>query len=254
MLRKQKLISSIVALWGVSNADAFTTWSFATKISNGEARRTSSSTFNDCHIFYRSPTTRAFQLGMNKGFGGEEGGSQKKVQVRQKKGRDRSKPKGFAGALRELQMQTFQYSGDVRPGIQSPQRIVDDPKIVVPDYADDGRPKNTGSALLPWIVEVKTPEEIEMMRAAGKVAREVLDIAGSMIQPGVTTAEIDAVVHEETLKVRSREKLQTSFPFSSHARRYIYIFLKFHLISLERRISIPIELPRISEVVLYICE
>jgi len=135
---------------------------------------------------------------MNKGFGGSEGA--KKQVVRAKKQKDRSKPSGFAGALRNLQMQTFQFSGEVRPGKQSPQRIVTDPKIVVPDYAADGRPKNTGNSLLPWVIEVKTPEEIVKMRAAGRAAREVLDIAGAMVQPGVTTDEIDAVVHEETLK------------------------------------------------------
>jgi len=38
------------------------------------------------------------------------------------------------------------------------------------------------------------------MRAAGRVAREVLDIAGRAVRVGVTTDEIDALVHEETLK------------------------------------------------------
>ena len=45
--------------------------------------------------------------------------------------------------------------------------------------------------MLPWIVEVKTAEEIIKMRAAGKVAREVLDIAGKAVRPGITTDEID---------------------------------------------------------------
>jgi len=51
------------------------------------------------------------------------------------------------------------------------------------------------------MIEVKSPKEIEWMRAAGRCAREVLDIAGRAVQPGVTTDEIDALVHEETLKV-----------------------------------------------------
>lgn len=38
------------------------------------------------------------------------------------------------------------------------------------------------------------------MRAAGRVAREVLDIAGAAIRPGITTDEIDNIVHAETLK------------------------------------------------------
>jgi methionyl aminopeptidase len=54
---------------------------------------------------------------------------------------------------------------------------------------------------LPWIIEVKTPEEIEKMRAAGRVAREVLDCAGRAVRPGITTDEIDNIVHAETIKV-----------------------------------------------------
>jgi len=71
--------------------------------------------------------------------------------------------------------------------------------ILRPDYADDGRPKARGP-LLPWQVEVKTPADIEGMRVAGRVAREVLDAAGSLVAPGVTTDAIDALVTEETIK------------------------------------------------------
>jgi len=41
------------------------------------------------------------------------------------------------------------------------------------------------------------------MRAAGIVAREVLDMAGRMVKEGIVTDEIDTAVHEETLKVIS---------------------------------------------------
>jgi hypothetical protein len=109
--------------------------------------------------------------------------------------------KGFADTLQKLQNKSFTYSGSVRPGKQSPQRVVTDPTIVLPDYALDGKPKKQSHSPLPWMIEVKTPKEIELMRAAGRCAREVLDIAGQAIQPGVTTDEIDALVHEETLKV-----------------------------------------------------
>jgi len=107
-----------------------------------------------------------------------------------------TKAKGFAIENKVLE---FAYSGSVRPGKQSPQRVVTNSNIVLPDYALDSRPKKTSSSL-PWIIEVKTPSEIELMRAAGRCAREVLDIAGQAIQPGITTDEIDALVHEETLK------------------------------------------------------
>ena len=51
-----------------------------------------------------------------------------------------------------------------------------------------------------WQVEVKSAEDIEGMRAAGRVAREVLDAAGRLVAPGVTTDAIDALVTEETIK------------------------------------------------------
>ena len=56
--------------------------------------------------------------------------------------------------------------------------------------------------MLPWMIEVKTPEEIEKMKVAGRIARQVLDIAGRAVTVGVTTDEIDELVHSETLKVR----------------------------------------------------
>lgn len=112
----------------------------------------------------------------------------------------KSKPKGFAGALRDLQIQSFKYAGEVRPGKQSDQRVVTDPRIIPPDYASDGKPKNGGAAMLPWVIEVKSASDIEKMRTVGKVAREVLDIAGRAVCAGITTDEIDALVHEETLK------------------------------------------------------
>jgi len=107
--------------------------------------------------------------------------------------------KGFGAALKNLQMNTFLYAGGVRPGQQSAQKIVVDKSIMKPDYALDGMPKAPRSPL-PWVIEVKTPEEIEKMRIAGRVAREVLDIAGQAVQPGITTDEIDCLVHEESLK------------------------------------------------------
>jgi len=61
-------------------------------------------------------------------------------------------------------------------------------------------PKNGSRPPLPWVIEVKTPEEIKKMRVAGRVAREVLDIAGQLVRPGITTEEIDCAVHAEALK------------------------------------------------------
>ncbi len=85
----------------------------------------------------------------------------------------------------------FKYAGSIRPGYQSPIRSVPSfsssgKKIIFPDYAVDGKPK-ARPALFPWIIEVKKPEEIEKMRIAGRVAREVLDLAGRSVEAGITT-------------------------------------------------------------------
>jgi len=101
---------------------------------------------------------------------------------------------GFGGTKRD----SFPYTGKVRPGVQSPKRQIPS-SIVKPDYADDGRPKARGP-VLPWQVEVKSAKDIEGMRVAGRIAREVLDAAGRMVAPGVTTDAIDALVTEESIK------------------------------------------------------
>ena len=44
------------------------------------------------------------------------------------------------------------------------------------------------------LITIKTPEEIEKMRAAGRLTAQARALAGSMIRPGVTTAEIDREV------------------------------------------------------------
>ena len=80
----------------------------------------------------------------------------------------------------------FQYAGTIRPGLQSPKRIVPSENIVFPDYALDGVPKNR-PALFPWVIEVKKADEIEKMRLAGRCAREVLDLAGRAVKPGIST-------------------------------------------------------------------
>src|SRR5262245_13499672 len=45
-------------------------------------------------------------------------------------------------------------------------------------------------------VSIKTPEEIEKMRVAGRLAAEVLDFIAPHVKAGVTTAELDRLCHE----------------------------------------------------------
>ncbi len=45
-------------------------------------------------------------------------------------------------------------------------------------------------------VHIKTPEEIEKMRIAGRLAAEVLEMIAPHVQPGVTTGELDRICHD----------------------------------------------------------
>jgi methionyl aminopeptidase len=45
-------------------------------------------------------------------------------------------------------------------------------------------------------VTIKTPEEIEKMRVAGRLAAEVLEMIEPHVKPGITTDELDAICHD----------------------------------------------------------
>ncbi len=51
-------------------------------------------------------------------------------------------------------------------------------------------------------VILKSPDEIEKMRVAGRLAAEVLDFIGPQIRPGMTTDEIDRLCHEYMVNVQ----------------------------------------------------
>jgi methionyl aminopeptidase len=81
----------------------------------------------------------------------------------------------------------------VRPGQVSPRRAVP-PSILRPDYAASGRPRTSGR-------DVKTPEELKRLRRACRAAARVLRVAGEAVRVGITTDAIDAVAHEETIRL-----------------------------------------------------
>src|SRR5919205_949412 len=45
-------------------------------------------------------------------------------------------------------------------------------------------------------VTIKTPDEQEKMRVAGRLAAEVLDMIGEHVKPGVSTDELDRICHD----------------------------------------------------------
>jgi len=62
-------------------------------------------------------------------------------------------------------------------------------------------------------IRFKTPEDIEGIRKAGRLALDSLDLAESIIRPGITTEEINTLVHEYTIR-------NNAIPAPLHYRGY----------------------------------
>lgn len=79
------------------------------------------------------------------------------------------------------------------PGKETPIREVPQ-HIERPEYV--WKPEVQENIGEPWI---QTPETIEAMREASKIAANALKVAGEAVAPGVTTDEIDRIAHEYML-------------------------------------------------------
>lgn len=102
------------------------------------------------------------------------------------------------GAGRVFACPTFTWTGGLRPWKVGPRRAVP-PEIARPDYALGGIPASELASRQQKSAAVRSPAEVAGIRAACRVAREILDVAAAAIRPGITTDELDAVVHEATL-------------------------------------------------------
>ncbi|MBP2702562.1 type I methionyl aminopeptidase [Microbispora sp. RL4-1S] len=76
----------------------------------------------------------------------------------------------------------------LRPGRISPTRKVP-ASIPRPEYVGRPEPKKGGG-------DVQTPETVELMRVAGRIAAQALEEVGRHVAPGVTTDELDRIGHE----------------------------------------------------------
>ena len=95
----------------------------------------------------------------------------------------------WCGSGRKYKRCHKKSEGRVLQGTVTPMRAVPD-HIARPPYADTGEYEAWDEG------RIKSPDIIERMRASGKLAGEVLAMAGEMVAPGVTTEEIDIAVHE----------------------------------------------------------
>lgn len=53
------------------------------------------------------------------------------------------------------------------------------------------------------MIELKNKEQLDKMRTAGRIVAETLEIMKEMVQPGITTAELDRLAEEHILKSRA---------------------------------------------------
>jgi methionyl aminopeptidase len=80
-------------------------------------------------------------------------------------------------------------SGSLTPGVVSKALSVPS-NIVKPEYVGKKAPAEwTGG-------HVKTAEQIEKIRTAGNLAAQAIELAGSSIQVGMSTNELDVIVHD----------------------------------------------------------
>ncbi|KAI8326332.1 MetAP 1 [Martensiomyces pterosporus] len=95
---------------------------------------------------------------------------------------------------------SYPYTGSLRPVYPlSPRREVP-ADIPRPDYADaPGGASKLEQSYGNAQINAMNPEEIETMRRVCRLGREVLDTAASALRVGITTDEIDRIVHEATI-------------------------------------------------------
>jgi len=95
---------------------------------------------------------------------------------------------------------SYVFTGKLRPAELSPKRVMPD-TIPRPDYADhpEGYPLSEMKLKGNTYIRQLDEEEIEGLRVACRLGREVLDEAAKAIDVGVTTDEIDRIVHEASI-------------------------------------------------------
>ena len=91
---------------------------------------------------------------------------------------------------------TFNFTGALRPVYPLSAKREVPKSIPHPDYAEDGIPKSGRSLVRANKITLLDAKAQDGMRKVCRLAREVLDIAAAALRPGITTDEIDEIVHK----------------------------------------------------------
>lgn len=89
----------------------------------------------------------------------------------------------------------FKFTGDLRPWPQTFMKCVQS-NVAKPDYYITGHSPEEQKLKESHKIIIRTTEEIQKIREASRIGREALDLAHSLIKPGVTGDEIDTAVHD----------------------------------------------------------
>ena len=73
--------------------------------------------------------------------------------------------------------------------------------------------------------DIKSPRDIEAMRIAGAMAAETLCLVGEKLRPGMTTEEINTIVHDDTIRRGARPAPldYKGFPTDMHAEMTVNV-------------------------------
>lgn len=93
----------------------------------------------------------------------------------------------------------FEYSGKLRATYPlTPRRRVPE-NIARPDYAQNGKPVSEILNDRTGKITILTEAQIKKIRKVGLISRKILDKTASYIKPGITTDELDAILHKECM-------------------------------------------------------
>jgi methionyl aminopeptidase len=105
----------------------------------------------------------------------------------------------------------YRFTGPLRPCLYSPQQtaLLDNPAIRKPDYAThpsgvsvSEQRDRSSHASIPMYTDAQLgdADDPTSLRHANRMGRQVLDIAASALRVGVTTDEIDRVLHDACIE------------------------------------------------------
>lgn len=112
-----------------------------------------------------------------------------------------TKPTCSIATMSVIEREMFNFRGSLRPALITPKRFVP-ATIARPDYADDpdGRAASEEATRGSNKITKWKGEELEQIKRVCGLSREVLEAGMAVVKPGVSTDEIDRVIHDACIE------------------------------------------------------